>query len=123
MKITRAHVAFYQAKRAPVPGWGRAFPIPDGGGIHYLINLAAGIKPRYSNRDLCPLLLLVRRNMATGAESRTMLQYLRHLESDSWTRHNTPRRAAWAAKWANRLEAEQRASLTAPDGARKLRTA
>jgi hypothetical protein len=34
--------------------------------------------------------------------------------SDSWTRRNTPRRAAWAKQWADRLQREQWASLMAP---------
>ena len=104
MKITRQHVLFWQARRAPIPGWARQFrQYRAEADIDALINQAAGIKPTYSTRDLVPLLRLVRRNMARGAEARTMLQYLRHLENDPWTRSATPRRAAWAAKWAERI--------------------
>lgn len=123
MIVTKAHLAYWRAKH--VPSWATKIEVKPaksffakevaaaeaGPSVHELIN--AQVKPLgyphdpkakrpkepNSLHNTISLLRLVRHNMATGAEKRTMRQYLEHLR---WHGEQGGR-DKWAIRWLARI--------------------
>jgi hypothetical protein len=120
--VTKAHLDYWRAKHVPV--WASkievksirarfAFYAQAGPSIHELINLQVrkprgypqdpkARKPRDPNslHNTISLLQLVRHNIKTGAEKRTLREYLMYLRV---TGHQGGR-DKWAIRWIARIE-------------------
>lgn len=125
MIVTKAHLTYWRAKH--VPTWAskievkktskffaayvtEAAAIEAGPSVHELINIqvrtgypwdpkAKKPKDPHSLHNTLSLLKLVKNNMETGAEKRTMCQYLEHLR---W-HGNQGGRDKWAIRWLARI--------------------
>ena len=89
MRLTAEHVRFWQAKKAPRPGWAARFPQPTGAGIHWLINCQV---PRTSySTEPGNTLHLIRRYRSTEDLIPVLIQYART--------GSTAERRAWCLRW------------------------
>lgn len=122
MKITRATVDFWRQHKLPSPKWATAVEEKAHRvSIDGVINSQAGIRPKDFELDAINLMNIIRMHMRNverhigrapkGSESvstmhrrRMLLEYLEQLGRNPGTVIRPNKRAAYARKWAQRLQ-------------------
>lgn len=104
MKLTTAHLRFYQAMKTPVPQWITQIPktpwslvTPCAVSVHELINSQIKIPKRLDAQNLMHLVRLVQSH-----KEETVHEFLTRVATRPYST-DSKRRVAYARKWAAKL--------------------
>ena len=109
MKTTKADFLLFSV--LTMPKWAREFRLPYNVSVHDCINARAELDSRPKNRkelslsNTINLLQLVRKNIATGAKSRTLIEYVRYLAVEKHTGCESANRQKWAIRFLRHIDA------------------
>ena len=94
-----------------MPKWARKFRLPYNVSVHDCINARAELgKPakkrkEFSLDNTINLLQLVRKNVASGAEKRTFIEYVRYLAAEKHVGCDSANRQKWAIRFLRHIDA------------------